>query len=225
MPKLFVGEQHHEVLPFWAEIAGNGTLDFILTLDHHTDILPAFSRLEQKPEINRSEPEKAVELLRHDEHIDWALRAGIMKRSIIISHEIFTEPAHPAMSVICPEIWPEPQAVLNSEPEAFTAASSVLETNYLQSALDGFEWNGRYILDIDLDNFLCRKALEPDDPSLFLELAANAEGISISLEQDWQKILRLRGETINSRDILEILKELFLKNELEISQTDCIVPV
>ena len=191
MPKLFVGEQHHEVLPFWAEIAGNGTLDFILTLDHHTDILPAFSRLEQKPEINRSEPEKAVELLRHDEHIDWALRAGIMKRSIIISHEIFTEPAHPAMSVICPEIWPEPQAVLNSEPEAFTAASSVLETNYLQSALDGFEWNGRYILDIDLDYFKGEKSIQPQNTDVFADMIRQASAVTISRETDWVRLLNM----------------------------------
>ena len=71
-----VVEEHHQVLPFWAATAGNGTLDFILTLDHHTDVLPAFSRMETKPEIDRNNPEKAILQLRHDEHIDWALRAG-----------------------------------------------------------------------------------------------------------------------------------------------------
>lgn len=201
-------EEHHQVLPFWAEIAGDGTLDFILTLDHHTDVLPAFSRLENKPEINRSEPEKAVVLLRHDEHIDWALRAGIMKEAIILSHENFTEPAHPAMRVICPELWPETQAILNSEPAAVSAAEKVLEPEYLQYAVFRNDLSKNYILDIDLDNFLCEKALHPEKPEFFLELANHAKGISISMERDWQRILRLKGETFTSNDILSMLETL-----------------
>ena len=201
-------EEHHQVLPFWAEIAGDGPLDFILTLDHHTDVLPAFSRLENKPEINRSEPEKAVVLLRHDEHIDWALRAGIMKEAIILSHENFTEPAHPAMRVICPELWPETQAILNSEPAAVSAAEKVLEPEYLQYAVFRNDLSKNYILDIDLDNFLCEKALHPEKPEFFLELANHAKGISISMERDWQRILRLKGETFTSNDILSMLETL-----------------
>lgn len=201
-------EEHHQVLPFWAEIAGDGTLDFILTLDHHTDVLPAFSRLENKPEINRSEPEKAVVLLRHDEHIDWALRAGIMKEAIILSHENFTIPAHPAMRVICPELWPETQAILNSEPAAVSAAEKVLEPEYLQYAVFRNDLSKNYILDIDLDNFLCEKALHPEKPEFFLELANHAKGISISMERDWQRILRLKGETFTSNDILSMLETL-----------------
>ena len=206
---VFRAEFHHEVLPFWAELAGNGTLDFVLTLDHHTDVLPAFSRLNPKPGIDRMRVREAVGLLRHDEHIDWALRAGIIRNAVIVSHENFTTPAHPAMKVIRPEIWPETQAVLNSEPEAYEAASQVLETEYLKRALDGVDLSGNYILDIDLDNFLCEKALHPADPSFFLSLAENAEGISISMERDWQKILRLKGENFTSDDAFRTLAELF----------------
>lgn len=207
MIPLCVVEQHHQVLPFWVETANGGTLDFILTLDHHTDILPAFSRLDEKPEIKREYAADAVSLLRHDEHIDWALRAGIMKRAIIISHENFTAPAHPAMRVICPEIWPDTQKILNSEPEAVYAAEQVLETAYLKNALSGEDLSGNFILDIDLDNFLCRNALFPRDPGFFLQLIRKAKGISISMERDWQKILRLRGELLDSEEILSILKE------------------
>ncbi|MBR2440312.1 MAG: UPF0489 family protein [Lentisphaeria bacterium] len=201
-------EEHHQVLPFWTETAGNGTLDFILTLDHHTDVLPAFSRLETKPEIDRMNPEKAVLQLRHDEHIDWALRAGIMNRALILSHENFTEPAHPAMMVICPELWPDTQAILNSEPSAVSAAEKVLEPEYLQYAVTGDDLKKSYILDIDLDNFLCKKALRPERPEFFLELVNHAKGISISMERDWQRILRFRGETLTSDDILSMLESL-----------------
>ena len=208
MKPYCIVEEHHQVLPFWKKIADSRPLDFILTLDHHTDVLPAFSRLDEKPEIDREQPEKAVTMLRHDEHIDWALRAGIMKRAIILSHENFTTPAHSSMKVICPESWPETQAVLNSEPEAVIAAASVLETEYLSNALAGEDLSGNYILDIDLDNFLCAKALMPEDPAFFLKLVENSAGISISMERDWQKILRLRGETLNSDDILSMLGTL-----------------
>ena len=208
MKPFCIVEEHHQVLPFWSKIAGDGLLDFTLTLDHHTDVLPAFSRMDEKPEINRCDAEGAVSLLRHDEHIDWALRAGIMKRAIILSHENFTDPAHPAMKVICPELWPDTQAVLNSEPEAVLAAGNVLETEYLKQALSGEDLSGKYILDIDLDNFLCAKALTPADSSFFRGLVENAAGISISMERDWQKILRLKGETLSSDDILSMLEKL-----------------
>ena len=224
MRKLYIVEEHHHVLPFWAETAGAEPLDFILTLDHHTDVLPAFSRMEDPPEIDRSQPERAVSQLRHDEHIDWALRAGIMKRSIIIAHENFTEPAHPAMTVIRPEIWPETQAVLDSAPEAYAAAGSVLETGYLRGALQGIDLSGKYILDLDLDNFLSMRSVQPEDPSFFLELAAHAEGVSVSMERIWQKILRLRGETLDSETVLNELNALFRRNKLEFSETHCIVP-
>ena len=201
-------EEHHQVLPFWAEISGTEALDFILTLDHHTDVLPAFSRSEIKPEIDRTKPEEAIRLLRHDEHIDWALRAGIMNRAIILSHENFTAAAHPAMNVICPELWPETQVILNSGAEAVSAAEKVLEPEYLQYAVSTEDLKKNYILDLDLDNFLCEKALHPDDPSFFLELVSHAKGISISMERDWQRILRLKGETLTAEDILSMLESL-----------------
>lgn len=203
-----VVEEHHQVLPFWAATAGNGTLDFILTLDHHTDVLPAFSRMETKPEIDRNNPEKAILQLRHDEHIDWALRAGIMKQALILSHENFTEPAHPAMKVICPEFWPESQVILNSGPAAVSAAEKVLEPEYLQLAVSAEDLEKNYILDLDLDNFLCRKALHPENTEFFQELAKHAKGISISMERDWQRLLRLRGETLTSDDVLAMLETL-----------------
>ena len=201
-------EQHHQVLPFWKKTADLHHLDFILTLDHHTDVLPAFSRLDIPQAIIREEVETAILELRHDEHIDWALRAGIMERAIILSHENFTEAAHPAMQVICPEIWPETQEILNSSPEAVSAAGKVLEPDYLQSAVSKEMLNLNYILDIDLDNFLCEKALLPDDPSFFRKLAKNSKGISISMERDWQRILRLQGETLDSERILSMLETL-----------------
>ena len=225
MTPCCIVEEHHQVLPFWNRIAGDTPLDLILTLDHHTDVLPAFSRMETKPEIRRESVTEAVKLLRHDEHIDWALRAGITKRAVILSHENFTLPAHQEMRVICPEIWPESQEILNSSTDAVFAAEQVIESEYLHKALSGEDFSGRYILDIDLDNFLCAKSVMPTDRSYFLELAEKAAGISFSLERDWQKILRFRGENITSDEILQSLFELFRQIPLDFSGSDCIVPL
>ena len=101
-----------------------------------------------------------------------------------------------------------------TEPNNYTASrvADVLETEYLSNALSGEDLSGKYILDIDLDNFLCAKALMPEDPAFFLNLVEHSAGISISMERDWQKILRLKGESLNSDDILSMLGTLIGEN-------------
>ena len=64
------------------------------------------------------------------------------------------------------------------------------------------------ILDVDLDNFLCARALHPRDASYFLELAERAELITVSLERDWVRCLRFRGETISAESLFEDLLQL-----------------
>ena len=89
-----------------------------------------------------------------------------------------------------------------------SAAEKVLEPEYLQLAVSAEDLEKNYILDIDLDNFLCRKALHPENTEFFQELAKHAKGISISMERDWQRLLRLRGETLTSDDVLSMLETL-----------------
>ena len=68
---------------------------------------------------------------------------------------------------------------------------------------------GKYILDIDCDNFLCRESLFPEHPEFWHKLIKNASAISISKESDYVKILKLRGEKITADDITAHLLLLF----------------
>ncbi|HJW53986.1 MAG TPA: UPF0489 family protein [Burkholderiaceae bacterium] len=62
-----------------------------------------------------------------------------------------------------------------------------------------------YILDIDLDVFHCRKAIEPDDPTTFYRLIRNATIITIAREPECVDELKLEGETIDANLLLDRL--------------------
>ena len=207
---LALVEQHHQVLIPWTRLARRtGRRYHAVTLDHHTDVLPAFGRSAVKGTFDFHSEEavlSALALLRHDEHIDWALRAEVLASARILSHESFTPCAHPAMTVRCDSVWPETQEILNGSPRAVFAAEQVLETEYLRRGIP--EIPEPLILDVDLDNFLCARALHPRDASYFLELAERAELITVSLERDWVRCLRFRGETISAESLFEDLLQL-----------------
>ena len=204
---LALVEQHHHVLIPWTRLARRtGRRYHAVTLDHHTDVLPAFGRSAVKGTFDFHSEEavlSALALLRHDEHIDWALRAEVLASARILSHESFTPCAHPAMTVRCDSVWPETQEILNGSPRALSAAEQVLETGYLRRGIP--EIPEPLILDVDLDNFLCARALHPRDASYFLELAERAELITVSLERDWVRCLRFRGETVTADSLFEEL--------------------
>ena len=205
-----VSEHHHVLLPWCRFARKTGLRCHAVTLDHHTDVLPAFGRSEYKGDFDFSSDASVLRnlpFLRHDEHIDWALRAGVLETALILSEENFTGPAHPAMRISCDPVWPDPQSVLNGTPEAVSAAEQVLESGYLSRQIG--EIPHPLILDLDLDYFLCEKALHPADDSFFRRLVEEAELITVSLERDWQKILRLPGETLTSDSIFRHLQENF----------------
>ncbi len=211
--KIAIVKQHHEVLYAWRSLYQRDRLAReVLTLDHHTDVLPAFNHSGYHGSYSIDSDEKFeqdVLHLRHDEHLDWALKSRIISKSIVLSHENFTQPAHPSMQVICPDEWPPTQEILNGSRQAVETAGRVLESDYLRNALAGIELNPPYILDIDLDNFLCDKAFHPNHPERIIELAGQADLITISLESDWVRLLRLPGEKITAEEISEALTNLF----------------
>ena len=208
--KTVLVEQHHHVLLPWCALARErGRRFHAITLDHHTDVLAAFHRSAEKGNFDFSTGEalrRNLALLHHDEHLDWALRAGVLSSVRILSHEDFTECAHPAMTVSRDRIWPDVQEILDGTERARNAAEQVLETEYLERQIP--EVPSPLILDLDLDNFLCGQALHPRDPSYFLRLAEAAELITVSLERDWVRCLRFRGETITADTLLNDLLKL-----------------
>ena len=211
-PKTATVEQHHHVITHWSEL--RRTLNAppaVWTLDYHTDTMPCFRGKHPAPASDTwQEPfaaAEAVKLLRHDEHFDWALRAGIISQAYIgICGDNTDIIAHPDISVYRPKDFPSSEVILN-QPELFRPqAESVLESHFLSALFPILPAPGEtYILDIDCDYILCRKALCPKDDSVITRLIRNAALVTLSTENDWVKILKLPSETITGSEIASIL--------------------
>ena len=191
--KVSIVEDHHFALFPWAEAAAElPEKPFILTLDHHTDTLKAFTHYH---EVNPGKSHKvlydwkdpfslggALEDMRHDEHFDFAVQNGIISSAAIFSHVNFATNVNPALQIV--HFPPEEGA----EEEYF---SRVLESSFLERNLREISLRKPYILDIDLDVFKGEKSVSPRDPERFFQLVRDAEEITISRERDWVRLLNM----------------------------------
>ncbi len=205
--KTEVFELHHHALAAWCRYRrGSSGAAALLTLDHHTDNLPAFGRAaadetERRKWIGefdfRSDAsiEIALARLRHDEHIDLALHAGVISRSVIFAHALPEENPENAICTLAPGTWPPLQTLLNDAACFRRCADTVLEDDCLAPLLEraGFmpEENSGFILDLDFDGFLTRRSLMPEKRSCLKRLLCCAGLVTISLERDWHRLLRL----------------------------------
>jgi hypothetical protein len=220
-PAIF--DLHHQVLEAWCAL--RRTLKHpvpVWSFDYHTDTMPAFRHALPPPEPGdwRS-PEKlahALKHLRHDEHFDWALRAGAVSEIHLLSFYAPPEaPAHPAIKVHPAPGFPEQNEALNA-PEMFRPfAAGFLSSEFIRRAFGGElpAPGDEYILDIDCDAILCEKTLDLPELELFGTLAANAALVTISRENDWVKLLKLPGENLSGRETAEKLCRIidfFAKN-------------
>jgi len=64
-----------------------------------------------------------------------------------------------------------------------------------------------YVLDIDLDYFHTRQAVDPDTKNVFLRLIRNAKAITIAMEPSCVKDLALEGENLTSEYLINKVKE------------------
>ena len=210
--KISVVDFHHEVLTAWSELRRKvASPPAVWTLDYHTDTMPCFRGAMPPPLPGAWEDEnavaEAVRVLRHDEHFDWALRAGIISEAFIgICGDDNQVTAHEAMHVCRPADFPGSDVILNS-PERFRPqAEKMLESSFLAALFPRLpDENEIYILDIDCDYILCRQALCPNDDRLIRRLIQNAALITLSRENDWVKILKLPGESISGTEIASII--------------------
>lgn len=116
------------------------------------------------------------------------------------------------MAVICDPAWPEEQTILNPPEGLRPLADAVLTDAFLERQLAHLPWDWRkkpFILDVDLDYFLTRRAAHPVDSSVFRALIECAIGITISLEPEWVRLLAFPGETHTALDLLAILDGQF----------------
>jgi hypothetical protein len=186
---------HHQVLEAWEECrVKNGIAPAVLSLDFHTDVLNCARRGVVFPE----NAAQAVEVLHHDEHFDWALRADIISQAVIIAlSSCSVMPEHTRLEVRNSDLVPDMDTMLN-EPEIFrSTAEKVLSDSFLIPLLADDFPPQPYILDIDCDYLLCAKALDIEKNSFIDRLAANAQLITLCRENDWVKILKLPNENIS----------------------------
>lgn len=104
---VFIFDDHHAALLPWSILSSHASqMPYIISLDHHTDTISAFCRhaywscnqnldlakifcSELVAKIDRFDEisvRQAIENLRHDEHIDAAIRSGIISHSFSIQH-------------------------------------------------------------------------------------------------------------------------------------------
>ncbi len=269
---IYIVDDHHKALAAWAierRLLENPLN--LLTIDHHTDVYEAFLghastyqglynhntdveglRLELLEKINWKSDDSllsAIELLKHDEHINAGTMSGVLGAAFCIqlSDDGGTQsveeseyerqvaenfrvgaPSNPApqrpMSYV-----PTPDNIYvisfdcaigcHKQPYddecAVHHASEIIEARYLDDQLIrgaeilhtlgmGDLEREPYILDIDLDAFHTKRAIEPKDPSTFYRLIRNAVAITIATEAECVEELWLDDDfVLDSDDLLQ----------------------
>ena len=208
--ETFIVAEHHQVLPIWQSFyEQNGIAPAVVTLDHHTDTLPSFSRISTQ-NSNFKIPsnlkiDEILKFLQHDEHIDYALKSGMVKSSVIIAHTQSEIVADERITLLSDGFLSD-EIPLN-DPKLITYFDSALEDEFLKQ-FELFFPQKPYILDIDLDYFKTFRSLEPKNFSIFRRLAENAEIITLSREEIWIKLLTFEDSNFNSNYVIKGLQKL-----------------
>ena len=211
---VYLVEDHHHALVPWREVCRElGTPPHVLTLDHHTDTLPAFTHYNEvhgTRHLLRIPVEEALDDLRHDEHFDFAVRNNLIRSATIFSHVNFAIDVNPTLQIIHD---PPP----DESPETLAAYyAKILESDFLRRNLEQapLPCTVPYILDIDLDCFKGERSVMPEDPAVFRDLVRNAAAITICRERDWVRLLNLDFGRQQYEFFLSKLLEL-IRNTLE----------
>ena len=205
---------HHEVLIPWAGLRARlPEPPPVLSLDFHTDTLACTARGIPSPGpkdgLDPESVRNAVRTLHHDEHFDWALRAGLISKAVIlsISPQIGPTPC-PGLHVLPFRDVPSVQTILNDPESARSFADTILSRGLPESEeLDFTRSTGPWILDIDCDVFLTGKALEYPEGGLFADWIRRAALITVSRESDWVKLLRFPGKRLTGEFLATLLLE------------------
>ena len=205
--KLYIVENHHEVLEAWEKYK-NQKIN-VITLDTHTDTKLCFENycyhnnttsniLINNYNNNRIEIKNIISKLKNDEHIDFAVRSGIVNKVFVISYNtsnnmsntnIFSEEPNNYNNQLIIEY--NNFTTLTSEDSYIHSRTIALTPKVLNDATNYFSsldknYANKYILDIDLD-YICTMYAFDEDLSKFKELIKNAELITIAKEPSFVK--------------------------------------
>ena len=166
---------------------------------------------------------KAIANLRHDEHIDAATCSNTINNAFCIqlSDSRATPSVIPAGNRIYPltfECFIGCQSMPHNDDCRIRQSNEIIESRYLDEQISRGAMISRcfglpnpesapYILDVDLDTFHTRRAINPDDPSTFYRLVRNAVAITIATEAECVAEEWLDDEDPMTSD--ELLKRLF----------------
>lgn len=234
--KIYIVENHHEVIIPWSEYASNNeTAPVLLTFDHHIDTRSAFYRhsrkvtdLEWRPvrdqliadvDINESSTIlSSLERLCNDEHIDFALQTGMISDAVVFSlmnAGICTDYSNnkiyyidPCCTSKCKKSSHDDECQINVYDKVIEGEELLFKLNKVNKFIPGFFIsniiNKKFILDIDLDCFHTKKAINAVDLSVFNYLINNAEIITIATEGYYVE-LEKKDHDINEHYLLEKL--------------------
>ena len=82
--RVYIVGEHHNVLREWCKYQGQGM--HLLSFDYHIDFRPFSSGIGSDP-LKCENVEAAIIALAKNEHIDYAIRRGIIKKAFVFSYE------------------------------------------------------------------------------------------------------------------------------------------
>ncbi|AWK04789.1 hypothetical protein HYN56_11360 [Flavobacterium crocinum] len=234
--QIFICEEHHHVLKFWNQFRDEQP--YLLTFDHHTDLHRAFQgflntvsysgkQWKSQEEWDQQQSRLLAEMfgghwniindLKHDEHIDAAIRAGIIKKALVYSHDSYHNKPDRVYCINGNENY-NGQPVINNS-QSYHLPSTIINSPDLERRLSLFdlwipreEWINNYILDIDLDFFQTKESITPKDTAFFKALLQKAKGISIAKESKWIAVWACEYDAdLTVKFLLETLLDLIKK--------------
>ena len=233
--KIYIVENHHEVIIPWSEYASNNAAPVLLTFDHHMDTRSAFYMYSRKiadldwrtvrdqliadVDINESSTIlSSLEKLRNNEHIDFSLQTGMISDAVVFSlmdAGICSDYANnkiyyidPCCTSKCKKSLHDDECQINVYDKVIEGEELLFKLNKVNKFIPGFfvsnRINKKFILDIDLDCFHTKKAIDAVDMSVFNYLVNNAEIITIATEGYYVE-LEKKDDDINEHYLLEKL--------------------
>ena len=248
---LYIVSSHNQVLEAWEVAPGLN----VFSLDYHTDTRDAFQNYsywradseakagkcgnqdtrtdELKGEKIRQYLDGRISMdqindnLRHDEHIDFAVRTNLINLAFILSTNRNETSSNPNVFIDDSDATYQNQRIIEYSPSCVPdcrngmhegacmtlRADSVIEDFFLTEAVSraGFfnsDFFEHYILDIDCDYFNTDQSLFPGRMDVFLRLIREASFLTIALEPECVKICRHDDCGLTCDTILQRLIEI-----------------
>ena len=231
--RVYIVMSHHHAIREWFRYRESEP--HMLSFDYHTDFREAFSNksgnqrtfdeysrgirgLHLSKHIPCEDVDAAISDLKNDEQIDFAIRAGIIKKAFVFSHDLNTVNDKRVLNVpngrrqidqsqifsYCEATHPLATPYPYTDVTEAKMARIVTTDEVLNEVIKTFRKYGfdqsNYILDFDSDFIRDQKAMENDDKFQTLkDLIKGAKAITIALEPFC--VIDCSGQALSSDEI------------------------